>query len=123
MNNEQQNQVRAFMRAFDQDLEVFPQCPSADVIKLRKLLIIEECAELVDAFDRRSIEDIAKECADVLYVVLGAANACGFDLAAVFEEVHKSNMSKIGGKKNADGKVLKPAGYRPANVRAALRAW
>jgi predicted HAD superfamily Cof-like phosphohydrolase len=38
----------------------------------------------------------------------------------VFEEVHRSNLSKVGGYKRADGKWVKPATYSPACIDPIL---
>ena len=56
----------------------------------------------------------------MLYVTYGTAALLGIDLPAVFEEVHRSNMSKLGPDGRAvrrhDGKVLKGPSYRPPNL-------
>jgi predicted HAD superfamily Cof-like phosphohydrolase len=57
---------------------------------------------------------------DLLYVVYGAGVTCGIDLEQVFEEIHRSNMSKVGGYKNAIGKFVKPSTYSPADLRPIL---
>ena len=60
-------------------------------------------------------EELAKELADLLYVVYGTAEELGIPLQQVFTEVHKSNMSKVWPdgtvKRNDFGKVLKPDTY------------
>jgi predicted HAD superfamily Cof-like phosphohydrolase len=38
----------------------------------------------------------------------------------VVAEVHRANMHKTDGPRRADGKQLKPEGWRPADVRAVL---
>lgn len=118
----QQTQVLQFMRAFQQHLEVYPNVPPTDEQTLRKLLVIEECAELTDAINSGDIVQIAKESADVMYVVLGLANTYGFDLEPVFDEVHRSNMSKVGGYKSKQGKWIKPATYSKADI-VPLQPW
>ncbi|MEC4688424.1 MAG: hypothetical protein VST64_08985, partial [Nitrospirota bacterium] len=65
---------------------------------------------------------VAKELADLLYVVYGAAVSCGIDMEPVFQEVHRSNMSKLGGYKRADGKWVKPPTYSPASIQPILQA-
>src|SRR2546429_6004229 len=39
---------------------------------------------------------------DLLYVVYGTAVSYGIDMNPVFREVHRSNMSKVGGYKRGD---------------------
>lgn len=62
-----------------------------------------------------ALEELAKELADLLYVVYGTADELGIPLQQVFAEVHKSNMSKVwpDGEVhyNDVGKVLKPPTY------------
>jgi len=43
-------------------------------------------------------------------------------MAPVFREVHRSNMSKVGGHKRADGKWIKPPDYSPACLQPILAA-
>lgn len=65
-------------------------------------------------------ENVLKELCDMVYVILGYAHYRGWDFDTAFNRVHKSNMSKIPAdgiiRKRADGKVLKPDTYRPANL-------
>ncbi len=60
-------------------------------------------------------EDLAKELADLLYVVYGTAEELGIPLEEVFKAVHDSNMSKVWSdgtvKRNDFGKILKPDTY------------
>jgi len=119
----QQKQVLHFMRSFVQDMEVVPKIPSDATVILRRELLREETAELLHAIASNNIVDIAKESADLLYVLLGLCNAYGFDLEPVFDEVHRSNMSKVGGRVSASGKIMKPSTYTPANVSPMLKSW
>ena len=43
-------------------------------------------------------------------------------MAPVFREVHRSNMSKVGGYKRADGTWIKPSDYSPARLQPILAA-
>lgn len=58
-------------------------------------LIIEETSELMEALEGGDIAHVAKEMADVLYVVHQMAYRCGIDMDAVFDAVHESNCSKF----------------------------
>ncbi len=60
--------------------------------------------------------------ADLLYVSYGALDAFGLPADAIFAEVHRANLSKAGGPRRADGKVLKPPGWRPADVASVISA-
>jgi predicted HAD superfamily Cof-like phosphohydrolase len=123
-----------------------------DLIALRSTLIAEEVQETLEAllnyrkaqimddhFEAnpglgvtglhvveapRWYEALAKELADVLYIVYGTADLLEIPLEAVFAEVHRSNMSKVGPDgqviRREDGKILKPDTYREADVHGAL---
>lgn len=72
----------------------------------------------------RWYDALAKELADVLYIVYGTADLLEIPIEAVFGEVHRSNMSKVGPDgqviRREDGKILKPDTYREADVHGAL---
>ena len=87
---------------------------------LRLVLIREEYEELVQAAMDNNLEGIADALADLLYVVMGAGLAWGIDLEPVFIEVHRSNMTKAGGQRRTQRKVLKGPQYRPPRIRAIL---
>jgi hypothetical protein len=57
---------------------------------------------------------------DIIYVTMGAACAMGIDLDPFFDEVHRSNMAKVGGPVRDDGKRLKPAGWTPPDIAGVL---
>jgi len=71
-----------------------------------------------------NVVNLAKELADLLYVVYGTAAAYGIPIDDVYREVHRSNMSKLGpdGKPiyREDGKVLKGPNYTPADIQKVL---
>ena len=117
MTREQQ-QVREFHRTFGLTINTTPTCPSAGDRQLREKLILEELQELIEA---ETVVDVADALGDLLYVVLGAAVTYGIDLEPVFQEIHRSNMTKVWPgnevKKNEDGKVMKPPTYSPANLK------
>lgn len=121
MSDEQQ-MVEAFHRAFGIAIGTHPMIPEDTTCALRISLMQEEFDELREALAQRDIDAVAKELADVLYVVYGTAVSCGIDMTPVFQEVHRSNMSKVGGHKRADGKWLKPPDYSPARLQPVLAA-
>lgn len=114
--------VAEFMNAFGQDVETEPTWTS--VSELRYDLIDEELKELRQAIDERNIVEIADALTDLLYVVYGAGHSFGLDLDKCFEEVHNSNMTKLGpeGKPiyREDGKVMKGPGYRAPDLKTTL---
>ena len=97
------------------------------VVKLRARIMIEEVKEWeIEARYNSDIDKRAKELADILYTVFGTIIFEGLQnhIERVFDEVHESNMSKLGadGKpyKRADGKVLKGPNYKEPDLSFLL---
>lgn len=115
-----QDMVEAFHRMFDIVIHRVPTALDDRTRALRERLIQEEFEELKEAMAKNDLDCIAKEMADLLYVVYGTAVSYGIDMEPVFREVHRSNMSKVGGYKREDGKWVKPASYSPARITPIL---
>ncbi len=118
----EQDKVRQFHTAFDLLINGKPTAIDLKAMTLRYHLIDEELSEFLDAMSKQDLVAVADALGDLLYVVYGAAVSYGIDLEPVFNEIHRSNMSKIGGHKNEAGKWVKPASYSPANLRPILKA-
>jgi len=124
----QLEQVKEFHKAFSVFSQENPVPAPKDIMDLRASIMREELKEVIDAMQDEPIENIAKELADLLYVVYGTIWAYGLadKIENVFDEVHRSNMSKLGadGKPvlREDGKVLKGPSYSPANIVSVLNA-
>jgi len=130
-----QQQVRDLHRAIEHPAPS-KFTPIEDRLKLRLELIREEFSELVGASGYR-VEDFdhgffAKEgpqdpttqvdaLCDLLVVTFGMAVEMGIDLEPFFDEVHRTNMAKVGGPKRADGKGLKPLGWTPPDIAGLLK--
>ncbi|MCZ6580328.1 MAG: hypothetical protein O6840_01710, partial [Nitrospirae bacterium] len=119
--NDAQQMVLEFHQQFGIYVSGNATVPDEKTEALRVRLIQEEFDELQAALKTKDFPAIAKELADLLYVVYGTAVSCGIDMEPVFKEVHRSNMSKIGGYKREDGKWVKPSTYSPANLEPILR--
>ncbi|KUL44764.1 hypothetical protein ADL22_12540 [Streptomyces sp. NRRL F-4489] len=107
-----------------------------NLVLLRRRLVAEEAdevcvelARLARRVERRQLGRsariaLAKELADLLYVTYGTAEVLNIPLPQVFEEVHRSNLSKLGldGRpiRRFDGKVLKGPNYVEADVERVL---
>lgn len=94
-----------------------------DRLRLRASLIEEEWEELVEEFwvpYPLDITKIAKEAADLVYVIYGMALEFGIDLDAVIAEVHRSNLTKTSENKRADGKIQKGPDYEEADIASVL---
>ncbi len=105
-----QEMVLDFHRVFRVTVGEAPKVRDAH---LRAKLIMEEATETCE------VESIDGMC-DVLYVIFGTAIACGVELTPFFAEVHRSNMTKIGGAIRADGKILKPPTWTPPDIAGIL---
>ena len=107
--------VKKFMQKFKQEVKSKPSFPDDNIIKLRINLIKEELLELEEALNEKNIEETADALTDILYVTYGAGHAFGIDLDKCFDEVQKSNMSKLDKFGNPiyndKGKVMKGPNY------------
>lgn len=99
--------------------------PSQD--ELRLALIREETQELEDALKAGDLVAVADAIADLKYVIEGTAITYGFDLEPLFNEVHRSNMTKEA--KSGAGaavKVKKGPSYEPPELTLLIgeqRLW
>jgi|TARA_B100001121_G_scaffold229112_1_gene202430 predicted HAD superfamily Cof-like phosphohydrolase len=116
--------VKKFMQKFKQEVKSKPSFPDDNIIKLRINLIKEELLELEEALNEKNIEETADALTDILYVTYGAGHAFGIDLDKCFDEVQKSNMSKLDkfGNPiyNEQGKVMKGPLYFKPNFKKIL---
>ena len=120
--------VKKFMLACDQMVMNSPVLSevNADQAQLYTNLIIEEFKELADGWKAGDLVEVADACADLIWVVQGLCHTLGIPQQKVWDEVARSNMSKISdnGKvlKRADGKVQKPESYSPPNIKAIINS-
>ena len=109
------------METFGQEVKTKPEFPSDKTVKLRYDLIKEELDEFAQAIKDKDILEVADSLTDILYVTYGAGIAFGIDLDKCFDEVQRSNMSKLGqdGKPiyNENGKVMKGPKYFEPNLK------
>ena len=87
----------------------------------RAAMAIEELAEWLQAHAEGDLVAAADAWADRAYVLFGDAVAAGLPAAALFAEVHRSNMTKepVAGE---SGKARKGPGYTPPDLAAILAA-
>lgn len=99
--------------------------PSPDLttahVRLYGELVREEIAETHDAWKAKDVAEFADGIVDSIWVLMGMAIAAGIDLRPVWAEVARANLDKLGGPRRGDGKLLKPEGWKPPDVDAALR--
>ena len=110
--------VGQFMKTFGQEVKTKPGLSSEKINNLRISLINEELEEFKEAIKNNDLKEAIDALTDILYVTYGAGHAFGVNLDECFNEVQRSNMSKLGedGKPiyNEAGKVMKgPSYFKP----------
>ena len=112
------------METFGQEVKKKPSFSTDKINTLRYELIKEELDELKIAMENKDLLEVSDALTDILYVTYGAGHAFGIDLDKCFEEVQKSNMSKLSdeGKPiyNESGKVMKGPKYFKPNLAKFL---
>ncbi|MGY4537105.1 putative HAD superfamily Cof-like phosphohydrolase [Mucilaginibacter sp. UYNi724] len=90
------NQVAEFHKTFKHPVLDEPTIPSQARCDLRVALLAEEVKELQEAIADNNLVEIADALCDIQYVLAGAILEFGLGdkFKALFDEVHRSNMSK-----------------------------
>ena len=118
------SKVKTFMNTYGQDVKEQASFPDDKIVQLRVDLIEEELNELKEAIENNDIVEVADALTDILYVTYGAGHSFGVDLDECFEEVQKSNMSKLGEDGNPiyndSGKVMKGPNYFAPNLKKII---
>ena len=118
-----QGDVAAFSKRFDVEVRTVPidfAAHNHEICVLRRTLISDEYEEIMEAIDSHDLVGIADGAVDLIYVVVGLMLYCGVDLYPVWNEVHRTNMLKVGGGKNSMGKILKPPGWLPPELESVI---
>jgi hypothetical protein len=129
-------QQREFMVAMGKRIAVTPGDALLADFELAVALIEEEVnkellpalAQLPAGKDRDDelsiLTEILDGAVDAVYVIYQMCNALGLPFDEAFAEVHRSNMAKRSSDGTVhyreDGKVLKPHGWTPPNIRAII---
>lgn len=118
--------VKEFHSAFKvEDTQNFKK--NRDIFKLRYELMKEENDEYVQACVIGDEVEIADALGDKLYILIGTIIAHGLEdkIEDIFNEIHASNMSKLGedGKPiyREDGKILKGPNFFRPNLTKILK--
>jgi predicted HAD superfamily Cof-like phosphohydrolase len=134
----EQNCVEEFHRKFGQAIgqNAGDNWGDAAIRKHRAKLVLEEALEFVAASGvdvgellnelpelqpHAYLPDAVDGLCDLLYVIYGSGVTHGVDLRSPFEVVHLANMAKFGGGVTAEGKVIKPPGWKPPDLTPVLR--
>jgi len=113
--------VKTFMTTYGQEVKESASFPEENIIKLRLNLIKEELEEFEQALNDKNLLEVADALTDLLYVTYGAGHSFGINLDECFQEVQRSNMSKLDedGKPiyNEYGKVMKGPNFSKPNLK------
>ena len=120
--------VTTFHKAFGLGVN---NTPTADIdestMNLRFSLMDEENKEYFEAIQNKDMIEVADALGDMLYILCGTIITHGMQdvIDEVFEEIQRSNMSKLGndGKPiyREDGKVLKGPNYFKPDIAKILK--
>jgi predicted HAD superfamily Cof-like phosphohydrolase len=121
MTNPFRDQSR-FMQACDQTVNKF----NGTQFDMYCALIDEEHTELKQALADNNDVEVLDALIDILVVTIGAVHSAGFNCESAWQEVMRSNFAKIDpvtGKvrKREDGKVLKPEGWTPPDLKPFIK--
>lgn len=120
--------VTKFHTAFKLNMN---QEPIADIGQDRNILrfnlMKEENEEYLEAVKNNDLIEVADALGDMLYILCGTILTHGMQhkITEVFEEIQRSNMSKLGQDGSPiyreDGKVMKGPNYFKPNIEAILK--
>lgn len=123
------NAVKAFHTAFKIG---YRDTPKADLglekNMLRYKLMREENEEYLEAANANDLVEVADALGDLLYILCGTIIEHGMQhkIEEVFEEIQRSNMSKLGDDGEPiyreDGKVLKGPNYFKPHIKEILES-
>ncbi len=123
------NAVKVFHESFgiNNETEPISTISKADFM-LRFNLMKEENEEYLEAAQQGDLVEVADALGDMLYILCGTILKHGLQhkIEEVFEEIQRSNMSKLDENGNAiyreDGKILKSSLYFKPNLNKILES-
>ncbi|GAL64545.1 nucleoside triphosphate pyrophosphohydrolase family protein [Algibacter lectus] len=120
--------VKAFHTAYKIGYRETPKADLGDAKNtLRFNLMKEENEEYLEAANNNDLVEVADALGDMLYILCGTIIEHGmqYKIEEVFEEIQRSNMSKLGEDGEPiyreDGKVLKGPNYFQPNIADILK--
>jgi predicted HAD superfamily Cof-like phosphohydrolase len=121
------NKVKQFHKVFKLEYHEKPIVEIDEkIVALRHRLMQEENEEYLEACKSKDLSLIADALGDELYILFGTIIAHGlqYKIEEVFDEIHRSNMSKLDNEGNPiyreDGKILKSNNYFLPNISKIL---
>ena len=122
------NKVKEFHKVFGLEYHEQPD-PAIEkkIVELRHRLMQEENDEYLEAAMKNDLTLIADALGDKLYILCGTIIAHGLQhkIAEVFNEIHRSNMSKLDNEGKPiyreDGKIMKSSNYFLPDIKNVLQ--
>ncbi len=109
-----------FHTLFHRPIRTTPGLIDPKLSDMRVELLLEEVSEYLEAVRNKDLVSIFDALLDIIYIAVGTGVTYGLPMAKGWEEVHASNMAKLGidGAPiyREDGKVMKPAGWVPPDL-------
>lgn len=121
------NHVKRFHEVYEAPILEKPGIPSKKRMQLRHKLLSEELSEYEEACANNDLVEISDSLVDLAYILFGTVLEHGLQdkFEAMFEEVQRSNMSKLDRNgqpiKREDGKILKGPDFFLPNLQAILQ--
>lgn len=119
--------VNEFHETYSCVLEKEPNITNKPVNDFRAAFLQEELDELKEALANNDVVEVLDALTDLQYVLDGTYLSFGLQAAkeAAFDEVHRSNMSKLGEDgqpivRESDGKILKGPNYFKPDLAKVL---
>lgn len=124
------DQVWEFQESYGLPSSRVPSLPSnsddegRNLRDLRKRLLEEEYNEYLEGEENNDLVEIADALGDIMYIAYGTGITYGLPMDEIFNEIHRSNMSKLGadGKpiRREDGKLLKGPNFSPPDIAGII---
>ena len=116
------NDQKKFMIAIDQTVGDL----NYEQFNLYLKLITEEYDELQVAAANKDRVETVDALLDIIVVAIGALHSVGVDVDGAWKEVSASNLAKINPRtgrvqKREDGKVIKPEGWQPPDIKKYIK--
>ncbi len=134
-------QVKAFHEKFGITDPKTPTIPDSPTLRLRLAMLFEEYQELCEALgvqtmvldehmaeilawnpepDHINFVEVVDALGDMDYLSEGFRRALGVNGEPIADEIQRTNMAKVGGKTDENGKIRKPPNWSPPDIKRLL---
>lgn len=124
------------VKQFNEAVGNVPCGPKGELSELYLGLFLEEVDEALDGVKAlheatndteilAAVDELVDGLLDTIVIAAGWIHVMGLDARPLWAEVHRSNMGKIDPetgtvRRREDGKILKPEGWKPPNLKPIL---